>query len=119
MPACLELEHKRGKTYCKARYEISEINRFFRRRTDEKGEREMEHLYEKALESAECPRAGNRQSGGRYHVPLAGRGDSENGVKKIDQNFRASLRTAGERPMFPKSWYRQSRKNAVRPSAKT
>ena len=48
--------------------------------SDEKGEREMEHLYEKALESAECPRAGNRQSGGRYHVPLAGRGDSENGV---------------------------------------
>ena len=33
----------------------------------------MEHLYEKALESAECPRAGNRQSGGRYHVPLAWR----------------------------------------------
>ena len=37
----------------------------------------MEHLYKKALESAECPRAGNRQSGGRYHVPLAGCDDPE------------------------------------------
>ncbi len=36
-------------------------------------------------------------------MPMAGCGDSENGVKKIlkaiDQNFRASLRTAEERPV--------------------
>jgi len=36
-------------------------------------------------------------------VPMAGCGDSEDGVKKIlkaiDQNFRASLRTVEERPI--------------------